>query len=95
MSLAKRPWGAAILGALVVLGAAAALYTWRAGAGGEESGKPVANMATSPVVEARAIPHPLVGQPAPDLNLPGLDGKKVNLAGLKGKKVMAVFWTTW
>jgi len=41
-------------------------------------------------------PHPLVGQPAPDVKLELLDGGELNLAAFKGKKVVILdFWATW
>jgi peroxiredoxin len=33
-----------------------------------------------------------VGEPAPALKLPDLDGKTVNLAGFKGKETLVLFW---
>lgn len=35
------------------------------------------------------------GQPAPDLQLTGPDGKQVNLSDLKGKVVLLDFWAAW
>jgi thiol-disulfide isomerase/thioredoxin len=41
-------------------------------------------------------PHPLVGQPAPEVKLDLLEGGSLDLAGLKGKKVVILdFWATW
>jgi thiol-disulfide isomerase/thioredoxin len=40
-------------------------------------------------------PHPLVGQPAPEVKLDLLDGGKLDLAELKGKVVILDFWATW
>jgi len=37
----------------------------------------------------------LVGQPAPEIKLPGLDGKTHLLSELKGSVVVLDFWATW
>ncbi len=36
-----------------------------------------------------------VGQPAPDISLPGPDGKTHSLSSLKGKVVLLDFWASW
>lgn len=36
-----------------------------------------------------------VDQNAPEISLPGLDGKTVKLSGLKGQVVMVNFWASW
>ena len=36
-----------------------------------------------------------VGQPAPNLTLPGLDGKAVSLSDYRGKVVLVNLWATW
>lgn len=37
----------------------------------------------------------VVGQAAPDFNLPTLDGGRVKLSDLKGKPVVVNFWASW
>jgi peroxiredoxin len=36
-----------------------------------------------------------VGQPAPDFEMPTIDGKSIKLSSLKGKYVMLDFWASW
>jgi cytochrome c biogenesis protein CcmG, thiol:disulfide interchange protein DsbE len=43
---------------------------------------------------ARATP-PAIGQPAPPLKVPQLDGQPFDLARLRGKVVLINFWATW
>jgi thiol-disulfide isomerase/thioredoxin len=38
---------------------------------------------------------PRAPQPAPALQLPGVDGKTYDLAALRGKVVLVNFWATW
>lgn len=40
-------------------------------------------------------PAPVVGRPAPDFSLTGLDGEPVALASLRGKPVVLNFFATW
>ena len=56
------------------------------------SAEPAPQAAEAP--EAKPI-NALVGKPAPDFTLKGLDGKPVHLAALKGKPVVLDFWATW
>ena len=37
----------------------------------------------------------IVGQPAPEISLPGPDGKVRNLSSMKGKVVLLDFWASW
>ncbi len=38
---------------------------------------------------------PLVGKPAPNFNLPTIDGKKIRLSDLRGKVVLLNFFSHW
>ena len=41
-------------------------------------------------------PHPLVGKPAPEFNLPGQSGgKRASLDSAQGKVMLVDFWATW
>ena len=40
-------------------------------------------------------PAPNVSEPAPDFELPSLDGNAVSLSSLRGSPVMLNFWATW
>jgi cytochrome c biogenesis protein CcmG/thiol:disulfide interchange protein DsbE len=40
--------------------------------------------------------HPLLGDPAPEIDLPTIEGdRKVSLTGLRGRPVLINFWATW
>jgi cytochrome c biogenesis protein CcmG/thiol:disulfide interchange protein DsbE len=39
--------------------------------------------------------HPLLGKPAPEIDLATLDGEPVQLSGLRGRPVLINFWATW
>ena len=39
--------------------------------------------------------HPLVGQQAPEINLPDISGKAVPLSSFRGKYVLVDFWASW
>jgi cytochrome c biogenesis protein CcmG/thiol:disulfide interchange protein DsbE len=39
--------------------------------------------------------HPLVGEPAPAIELATLDGEAVSLTALQGRPVLVNFWATW
>jgi cytochrome c biogenesis protein CcmG/thiol:disulfide interchange protein DsbE len=39
--------------------------------------------------------HPLLGKPAPEINLLTLDGEQATLSSLRGQPVLVNFWATW
>ncbi len=45
--------------------------------------------------DAREIPSPLIGKPAPAFTLGRFDGGTVNLEELRGKVVFLNFWASW
>jgi cytochrome c biogenesis protein CcmG/thiol:disulfide interchange protein DsbE len=45
--------------------------------------------------DARYIPSPLIGRPAPAFSVTLFDGQKLNLADLRGKVVFVNFWASW
>lgn len=45
--------------------------------------------------DPREIESPLLGKPAPDFTLVGLDGRSYTLSELRGKPVFINFWATW
>lgn len=45
--------------------------------------------------EARDIPTPLIGRPAPPFTVRLTDGREVSLADLRGKAVFLNFWASW
>lgn len=45
--------------------------------------------------QSRAAEAIQVGMPAPEISLPGPDGKKYSLSELKGKVVLLDFWASW
>ncbi|HYF92017.1 MAG TPA: redoxin domain-containing protein [Symbiobacteriaceae bacterium] len=47
------------------------------------------------VPRSGAVSTLIAGQPAPDFDLPALDGGRVKLADLKGKPVIINFWASW
>jgi thiol-disulfide isomerase/thioredoxin len=63
-----------------------ALASWKL-----RSPPPLPN-ATTP---ADQLPSPLIGKPAPEIELEILEDKYVQLADLKGQVVMLDFWATW
>lgn len=44
---------------------------------------------------AEAPKNPLLGQQAPEINLPDVNGKPFQLSSLKGKYVLVDFWASW
>lgn len=60
-------------------------FAWTAPAGVRMAG----------TLEQLANPESMVGQPAPDAVLTGLDGKAFNLSDLRGKVVFLDLWATW
>jgi len=40
-------------------------------------------------------PAPQVGKPAPDFQLPNLEGQSISLSDFRGKPVLLNFWATW
>jgi cytochrome c biogenesis protein CcmG/thiol:disulfide interchange protein DsbE len=45
--------------------------------------------------DPRAIPSPLLRQPAPGFRMSVFDGGELSLEGLKGKPVLLNFWASW
>ncbi len=45
--------------------------------------------------DPRAIPSPLLRQPAPGFRMSVFDGGELSLVGLKGKPVLLNFWASW
>jgi cytochrome c biogenesis protein CcmG/thiol:disulfide interchange protein DsbE len=45
--------------------------------------------------DPRAIDSPLVGKPAPNFSLRGIDGEVVQLKDFRGQPVFLNFWATW
>lgn len=44
---------------------------------------------------ATPVDHPLIGEMAPNFELPALDGGSVRLSSLRGRVVFVNFWATW
>jgi peroxiredoxin len=65
-------------------------FAWAPPAGAKDAAKLAAEEQ-----EAPSAAMALVGKPAPNFKLDGLDGKAVSLADLKGKVVLVDFWATW
>ena len=52
-------------------------------------------LATRPPAADVVAPSPILGQPAPDIEGPGLDGATVRLSDLRGRWVLVNFFATW
>ena len=52
-------------------------------------------LATRPPASDVVAPSPIVGQPAPEVEGPALDGSTVRLSGLRGRWVVVNFFATW
>lgn len=51
---------------------------------------------TDPEVDTVTVGgHPLLGEPAPEIDLVSIDGEAMTLASLKGQPVIINFWATW
>ena len=46
-------------------------------------------------MERKQSSKSLVGKPAPELTMPGTDGKPLSISGFKGKYVLVDFWASW
>ena len=68
---------------------------WAALAVGAVAALLVVVLATRPSASSAVAPSPLVGQPAPEIEGPALDGSIVRLSGLRGRYVVVNFFATW
>ncbi len=89
----ERPSSGVSLGRIAVslvavLAIVGAIYLLDTGRGNGAS-------ATSINVPGSTGPAPRVGEPAPDFELPNLDGKTVKLSDYKGQPVWINFWASW
>lgn len=55
----------------------------------------IAVLATRPPAANVVAPSPILGQPAPEIEGPGLDGATVRLSDLRGRWVLVNFFATW
>ena len=80
----RRPLQAILLVALVAV-AATALFVLLVPLG-----------STEPDVDTATVGgHPLLNEPAPELDLESIDGEAMTLAALRGRPVLINFWATW
>ena len=49
----------------------------------------------SPAPSPTPSPAPQAGKPAPDFQLPNLEGQAISLSDFRGKPVFLNFWATW
>jgi cytochrome c biogenesis protein CcmG/thiol:disulfide interchange protein DsbE len=76
----------------VLLGGGAAWLLWRP-TDTRTTASPADSAAS--IVPLTPAPAPVVGAPAPDFTLPGIDGSSVRLSDLAGTPVVINFWATW
>ena len=56
---------------------------------------PTPTVTPTPSPTPTPAPAPQVGKPAPDFQLPNLEGQSISLSDFRGKPVMLNFWATW
>ena len=87
---APRLWSLQNLALTVIAGAVIAGLVWFV----EKPGGAAASQSVD-ITAAATGPAPKVGQPAPEFNVPALDGTTFKLSDFKGKPVWIVFWASW
>ena len=50
---------------------------------------------TTTACQSKPDSAPQVGRPAPEFQLPNLEGQSISLGDFRGKSVLINFWTTW
>ena len=82
---------------LIALAAAAIALRGGGNGGGSVERVPTRNSAATQEPGTGALDGraPIIGQPAPDFVLRGIDGQLVKLSDLRGKVVWINFWATW
>jgi thiol-disulfide isomerase/thioredoxin len=68
-------------------------FAWSVPEGAREIGSLPTRVSTSASTDTPAVA--LVGRPAPEFALPGIDGKVVSSADFKGRVVVLDFWASW